>query len=63
MEARNVQTGNYIPVDGYFAYRFHKGYGSWGGGVFEVGMEEANKFYFGMNSGKPVSGEYRMKPY
>ena len=45
VEARNVQTGNYIPVDGYFAYRFHKGYGSWGGGVFEVGMEEANKFY------------------
>lgn len=45
VKARNAQTGTYTPVDGYFAYRFHKGYGSWGGGVFEVGMEEAKKFY------------------
>ena len=45
VKARNAQTGIYTPVDGYYAYRFHKGYGSWGGGVFEVGMEEANKFY------------------
>ena len=45
VKARNAQTGIYTPVDGYYAYRFHKGYGTWGGGVFEVGMEEANKFY------------------
>ena len=45
VKARNAQTGIYTPVDGYYAYRFHKGYGTWGGGVFEVGMEEAKKFY------------------
>lgn len=41
MMARNAQTGDYTPMDGYFAYRFHK----YNGGVFEVGMKEAVRFY------------------
>lgn len=42
VKAHNAQTGMYTPIDGYYAYRFHKGAG---GGVFEVGLEEAKKFY------------------
>lgn len=40
--AHSVQTDAYTSVEGYFAYRFHKGNG---GGVFEIGREEAHQFY------------------
>lgn len=46
LKARNAENGLYTSVDGHLAYRFHKGYEGWGGGVFEVGMEQAKDFYF-----------------
>lgn len=42
--ARQANNGTYIPIEGDFAYRFHKGYGYGGGGVFEIGTDEAQQF-------------------
>lgn len=44
VKARQVNNGSYVTVEGDFAYRFHKGYGYGGGGVFEIGIDEAQQF-------------------
>ena len=45
IQAHDVISKTYIPMNGYYAYRFHLGYDGWGGGVLEIGMDEAIDFY------------------
>lgn len=44
MDVKVHLNGSYTSLDGYYAYRFHKGYEGSEGGAFEVGKNEATRF-------------------